>query len=102
MSITPSLYALLFTATLIPAMASAQDTSAQDTSTQNTTRTPNPTAPPTTTGSAVADPSRQAPVGHRQPRAADIPANRSGADDDAWLDRVNRDIDSKLKICRDC
>jgi len=42
------------------------------------------------------------PIGHRQPRAADIPANRSSADGDAWLNRVNRDIDSKLNICRGC
>jgi len=50
----------------------------------------------------VSDPSSQAPIGHRQPRTADIPANRSSADDDAWLNRVNRDIDSKLNICRGC
>jgi hypothetical protein len=91
MSIKPHLCALLFSAFLMPA-ASAQDI----------TRTPNATTPPSTTGSAVSDPSSQAPIGHRQPRAADIPANRSSADDDAWLNRVNRDIDSKLTICRGC
>ena len=92
MSITPSVHALLLTALLIPATASAGDTM----------RPANPTAMPSTTGSGVSDPSSQAPVGHRQPRAADIPANRSSADDDAWLNRVNRDIDSKLTICRGC
>jgi hypothetical protein len=91
MSIKSSFYALLLAALLIPAMASAQDT----------LRPPNATVP-STTGSGVSDPSSQAPIGHRQPRAADIPAHRSSADDDAWLNRVNRDIDSKLTICRGC
>lgn len=89
MSITPRLYALVL-ALLIPAAASAQDT----------TRSPNPAAVPSTTGSAVPD-QREAPVGHRQPRAADIPADARNADD-AWLNGLNRDVDKRLKICRDC
>jgi hypothetical protein len=43
----------------------------------------------------------QAPVGHRQPRAAELPA-RSPTDEDRWLNQVNRDIDRKLQICRGC
>lgn len=85
--------ALLLSALLIPpAAASAEDT----------VRSPNPVAVPSTTGSAVPDQREpQAPVGHRQPRAADIPANASNADN-AWLNGVNRDVDKRLKICRDC
>lgn len=42
-----------------------------------------------------------APVGHRQPRAADIPA-MSPTEEDRWLNEVNRDTDRKLQICRGC
>ena len=91
MSIKSSFYVLLLAVLLIPAMASAQDNP----------RPPNATVP-STTGSGVSDLSSQAPIGHRQPRAADIPAHRSSADEDAWLNRVNRDVDRKLTICRGC
>jgi hypothetical protein len=43
-----------------------------------------------------------APVGHRQPRAADIPANVPRDGSDAWLNQLNRDTDRKLQICRNC
>ena len=49
--------------------------------------------PPATTGRAVP----QAPTGHRQPRAADVP--------DPGLTRTGpreMEIDRELKICRDC
>lgn len=80
---------LLISALLIPAAAFAGDTGR---------------AAPSTNGSAVSDqPSMPlAPVGHRQPRAADIPAGAYNNADDAWLNRVNRDIDGKLTICRGC
>jgi hypothetical protein len=57
-----------------------------------------------TTGSAVSDQPAmpQAPIGHRQPRAAELPADTSPSAEDAWMNRVNRDIDSKLTICRRC
>ena len=43
----------------------------------------------------------QAPVGHRQPAAADIPEQRTRADE--MLDKLNRDLDKKLRsICRGC
>ena len=91
MSITPRFCALMLTALLIPAAASAEDT----------TR-PNAAAAPSTTGSPVQDqPELRAPIGHRQPRAADIPADTWNAED-AWLNGINRDIDKRLKICRDC
>jgi hypothetical protein len=44
----------------------------------------------------------QAPIGHRQPRAADLPTVMTRDSSDEWLDRVNRDIDRKLDICRGC
>jgi hypothetical protein len=44
----------------------------------------------------------QAPIGHRQPRAADLPTTIPRDSSDEWLDRVNRDIDRKLEICRGC
>ena len=44
-----------------------------------------------------------APVGHRQPRAADVPAEgqrKSGFD--RQLERLNHALDGRLRICRDC
>jgi hypothetical protein len=44
-----------------------------------------------------------APVGHRQPRAEDIPAEGPKKSDyDAQLERLDRALDGKLKICRGC
>ena len=44
----------------------------------------------------------QAPVGHRQPTAADIP--KDVPKDAAEIDRAKRDreLDAKLRICRNC
>ena len=47
----------------------------------------------------------EAPVGHRQPSASDVPsasgAERTSMDD--LLDKLNREIDSKVNgICRGC
>jgi hypothetical protein len=44
----------------------------------------------------------QAPVGHRQPRASDIPANIQKTESDLREERVNRELDKKLRICRNC
>ena len=44
-----------------------------------------------------------APVGHRQPRPADIPpapTPKNGTD--AALERLQRTLDGKLNICRGC
>jgi len=41
-----------------------------------------------------------APVGHCQPRAADIP--KPDPNDLASLDRENAFVDSKISICRGC
>lgn len=41
-----------------------------------------------------------APVGHRQPRVSDVPAEGlSGLERERWLDR---ELDRKLVICRGC
>ena len=66
--------------------------------------TAQPKEPDRTTGSAVREePSLpQAPIGHRQPRAADLPATRERDPSDVWLNQLNRDLDRKLQICRVC
>ena len=43
---------------------------------------------------------REAPVGHRQPRARDLPAAPSAAP--PIRSPEEQDIDRKLRICRDC
>jgi hypothetical protein len=43
----------------------------------------------------------EAPVGHRQPTISDATEQRTSAD--VMLDKINRDLDKKLKsICRGC
>ena len=43
---------------------------------------------------------REAPVGHRQPRAKDLP---SGSNESAPIrSPEEQDVDRKLRICRDC
>jgi hypothetical protein len=71
--------------------------------TQDDARAPRPHDPPTTTGAAPGEPAPQmpdppisAPVGHRQPRAADVP-NR-----DAAVSPLDQEIDRRLQICRGC
>ena len=43
-----------------------------------------------------------APVGHRQPRASDIPSGVQKNASDAWLEQLNRRLDRDLRICRGC
>jgi hypothetical protein len=45
---------------------------------------------------------RPAPVGHRQPRAADIPTGTPISPARAEQEQPDREIDEKLKICRGC
>ena len=52
-----------------------------------------PSASPSTTGRAQP----QAPVGHRQPRAADVPPEVGTA-----VPQGEKDLDKNLRICRDC
>ena len=49
-----------------------------------------------------ADLSRQAPIGHRQPRRSDVPGSAQASPEDAELQRLDKDIDRRLIICRGC
>jgi hypothetical protein len=43
-----------------------------------------------------------APVGHRQPKAADIPKDRPKDTTDEQREKLDRELDAKLRICRNC
>jgi hypothetical protein len=44
-----------------------------------------------------------APVGHRQPRASDVPSEKSFSDPNDPLSKENQALDKKIKsICRGC
>jgi hypothetical protein len=43
---------------------------------------------------------REAPVGHRQPRARDLPASPNGSA--PIRSPEEQEVDRKLRICRDC
>ena len=51
---------------------------------------------------ADAAPLPQAPVGHRQPRAADIPAPPEKTAADRERERKDRELNERLRICRNC
>jgi hypothetical protein len=45
----------------------------------------------------------QAPVGHRQPRASDVPSEKNLSDPNDPLSKENAALDRKIKsICRGC
>ena len=45
----------------------------------------------------------QAPVGHRQPRAGDVPNEKNLSDPNDPLSKENAELDRKIKsICRGC
>jgi hypothetical protein len=44
----------------------------------------------------------RAPIGHRQPRRADIELNESISAWERQQDRLNKKVDRKLLICRGC
>jgi hypothetical protein len=53
--------------------------------------------------STTGDMSRVAPVGHRQPRASDMPNSNNVSDPNDFLTKENRALDRKVKsICRGC
>ena len=81
--------ALLSLALLLSAQALAQDQAKEPDLTVGSAVHEEPSVPP-------------APVGHRQPQASELPANAARDPSDEWLDRINRDIDRKLQICRGC
>ena len=58
--------------------------------------------PPETTGSAIPSDEPQAPVGHRQPRASDIPANTPRTAEEERQAQRDRELDKKLWFCRGC
>jgi hypothetical protein len=58
-----------------------------------------------TTGAAPRTEERlvpQAPVGHRQPRAADIPNPPEKTAADRERERKDRELDKRLRICSGC
>ena len=46
--------------------------------------------------------SNQAPAGHRQPRASDLPAPAEKTAADRERERKDRELDRRLRICRNC
>lgn len=43
-----------------------------------------------------------APVGHRQPKVADFPKERPKDTTDEQREKLDRELDAKLRICRNC
>ena len=56
----------------------------------------NPAPPPATEGRA------QAPIGHRQTRPGDLPPDVRREEGGMVRSPVDRDLDQKMLICRDC
>ena len=56
----------------------------------------NPPPPPATEGRA------QAPIGHRQPRPGDLPPDVRREEGGVVRSPLDREIDQKMQICRDC
>jgi hypothetical protein len=63
---------------------------------------PDAATPPTRAGAehAAVDTRMQAPVGHRQPKPSDLPAD--AARKESAPDPSARELDDKLRICRGC
>ena len=57
-----------------------------------------------TSGTASqSQPMREAPIGHRQPRAADVPSEKNLGNPDDPINREAAALDRKIKsICRGC
>jgi hypothetical protein len=54
-------------------------------------------------GATNAQPLREAPIGHRQPRAGDVPSEKNLIDPNDPLSKENALLDKKIKsICRGC
>ena len=48
-------------------------------------------------------PTIQAPVGHRQPRAGDVPSEKNLSDPNSAMNKEDAALDKKIKsICRGC
>jgi hypothetical protein len=58
---------------------------------------------PKNSAQPTAQPTIQAPIGHRQPRASDVPNEKSLSDPNDPLSKENAALDKKIKsICRGC
>ncbi len=56
-----------------------------------------------TSGGATSGSTPPAPVGHRQPRVADVPNEKNLSDPNDPLSKENQALDKKIKsICRGC
>ncbi|MCK1714430.1 MULTISPECIES: hypothetical protein [unclassified Bradyrhizobium] len=56
-----------------------------------------------TSGGATAGSLPQAPVGHRQPRASDVPSEKNLSDPNNPVNKEDAALDKKIKsICRGC
>jgi hypothetical protein len=57
-----------------------------------------------TSGTASqSQPTREAPIGHRQPRASDVPSEKNLGNPDDPINREAAALDRKIKsICRGC
>ena len=54
-------------------------------------------------GAANPAPPREAPIGHRQPRASDLPSEKNLRDPNDPLSKENAALDKKINsICRGC
>jgi hypothetical protein len=54
-------------------------------------------------GASSSAPAREAPTGHRQPRAGDVPSEKNLNDPNDPLSKENALLDKKIKsICRGC
>ena len=82
---------LVLLAALLPGVLMSVDAGAQRASNRTTGTAP-----------AVEEPlAPQAPVGHRQPRAKELPPPEKTAAD-REQDRKDRELDKRLRICRNC
>ena len=54
-------------------------------------------------GAANSQPTREAPIGHRQPRADQVPSEKNLSDPNDPVNREDAALDRKIKsICRGC
>lgn len=57
----------------------------------------------TTSGGATSGSLPQAPIGHRQPRASDVPSEKNLSDPNNPVNKEDALLDKKIKsICRGC
>jgi hypothetical protein len=74
--------------------AAAQDSRAPDARTTTGSADRENPSPPLTV--------QQAPVGHRQPKASDLPPESRGTATNTERSQLDRDLDKILEICRGC